>query len=1258
MAGRWRSRLHGIQLRHHHIKTGKELICHLLLSSIMSHGSAFECPFGCNTRKTFRKQSSLNAHMAQCRMRDSGVVKKNGKQELHLPINHPLSSSKHGNLNDVHRGNRFQAEEEHEICSDNSTTEPIQLETITNKHSTSFVGDEDTEEELSTTGLTDRRYEGGFEEYGSFEEHEDDSVMHNTETPLNEDTPNPATVSEIIKAAHSDQFTMEVMRQERTGKIVVYPAAKPKSCRVPSDVALLDLASILDKARCPNYMFDSILSWCKYAGKVGCDLSADRLPTRKAYFSKLEKRLATANMSVPSFYTKKVLLETAKINPDSSSSGFVESEVNYWDFSEQLISLLSDHSIFGDRANLNLNTVNPFLPNRDCKSTGGWYQDTIRAKGITGYDGNFLIGIVLAADRTGNTFNLRFGTEPLLFTLSIINENLWHQSRVWRPLAMIPCDRDSIGQARGNLHSKRNEGMGSSYRNYHAYVQVALESLRRVQSPTYLYWPYNEKGVVPPNAKSVYRGALSNNNVHELCQGLPVKNTVPSNKLRGVLTTLTLGENQRLMNVVCCVSHVILDGAGADKITCRHKGNVEQYNRISRGCDCSFEESDNTFVNCCPVSQARIIQGYHQLKWSKTYMDKDVGHFQKTIVESCAIHPCENAFWTIDFGASPNGMYSGPLTIDSMHAFEEGNNGRILVLLLGEQKSSHRFCARVDNIVDQRLRNASVPRQSSSKRLPRMCFSRGISSLSNLAAHERVGVMCALTLVSISLEAKGNGDIIMGRKLEGCPSEKRTAVMNRVVFCQLALLYHCWVDNGPHDVLFVDNSHRSERAIANQVHIQDAVSLIGEYQKITFPRNQGNGHKTQKFHDWYKHMIPSIVHAGNGRRIKADTSEKMHKYFCKAPGETALKHSQDVFLRGVCSRLTTTSMLNQTRGLLGLGESQMEDDINPQIQFRSLGYKKSVTSFARVQMSDSFATSVLIWNSDTTNQTGYDPFARDMIVHGCHQLKDKQFLPADASVRVYTELSIENTTFRCHPNYRKENGPWFDWAMIKWGCQMKSHWKVAPVLWEPNPGAVNSIASSYQEVLLSLHDHLENSTPFRERPPPTNTEINIYVPARIVAFLECPATETTTPVMYAVLESCQSECYTDSLLTRRWRKTPGTASQRCIVVEVTAIACPCYVLESDPGFPKEGVPDSTASLIVHEVFDRKTSWGQKFLDVVNRGLPTVCYADVRSHLSKLLKSEKRKRNQNVEPQTEPRNHTKKRHRESTTMKGREKESRR
>ena len=393
--------------------------------------------------------------------------------------------------------------------------------------------------------------------------------------------------------------------------------------------------------------------------------------------------------------------------------------------------------------------------------------------------------------------------------------------------------------------------------------------------------------------------------------------------------------------------------------------------------------------------------------------------------------------------------------------------------------------------------------------------------------------MCALTLVTISLETNGKGHIIMGRNAKGCPSERRIAVMDKVIFCQLSLLLHSWVDNGPHNLLFMENNHRSQNSVRNQRTIQDAISLIGEYQKLAFPREAGNGHQTQKFHDWYKHVVLSIVLAGNGRRIKADVSEKMHKFFCKAPGETALKHSQEVFLRGVCTRLTTSAVLDATRAILDLNENVSNDQPMSQVQFVAHGVKKTVQSCAHVFVSDNVDTSKIAWNSSTTKQLMYDSFVCDMIIHGCHAIRKMNPL-SESVIRIYTELAIEGTLFRCHPSYRKENGPWYDWAMIKWGCRMKPKWKVAVKLWKPSPSAVSSIKTEYREVLLSLHDHLEDCPPFRENKPPScHSEIDIYVPARICAFLECTFTGVLEPKMYAVIESCESECSTDSLLTRR-----------------------------------------------------------------------------------------------------------------------------
>ena len=1153
----------------------------------MLSGGKFRCKNKtCTSNRSFSSLRVYNAHLAQC-----------GRARFTIGTGPEVTSQAKTKNNEVYEdySQHPDSDDDERLHDQSHAFNPQQDDMAEDKDDNMAEDDDDN---LDVPGLPSH-----YHETSSYSNDDDALSTCSDDLPCNSTT--------YVAASGQNSIPSQVQKLVLNGNFVVQKASRPHVSRIPTDLALLDLARLLDSARCPHYMFDKVIAWCKYAGQVGCNPTLDRLTSRDVFFSKLEKRLSQIDVTVPKFKSKRVQLETAIINGDHS---LLTSEINYWDFEEQIRSLFQDQSIFGDINNLNVNPVNPYLPMREYKKSGAWYQDTIRAKNITGYDGNFLVGIVIAADRTGNTWNQRFGTEPLLFTLSIIKESLWHHPKVWRILAMIPCDKDYKGQAAGNLHNNRKGGQGHACRNYHTYLRVALESLRRVQSPTYIYWPYNNKGEVPHNAHLMYRAARNTKDIRALCRGEPLFNSVPADLMNGVKINLVLGDDQKNMNVVCSVSHIILDGEGADKFTCRHVGKQKKFNRISRGCDCTFDECDDPFVNCHPVSQAKIIEAYYQTKWSDTYLNQPDGVFEHEMVDTCAVHACENAWWPIDFGYQPNGMYSGPLPIDSLHAFEEGNNKRILTLILGEQNSSHAFCARVDNVVDLRLRR-NVPKQGASKRLPRLSYSRGISSLSLLAAHERVGVMCALTIVTLSLIPQKKGHYIMGRNPEPYTSKKERdqVVLDRLVFCQLSLLFHSWVDNGPHALLFVGkNGGLSADAHRNRNAIQKAISLLGELQKMVFPREQGDGHHTQKFHDWYVHTLPSLIHAGNGRRIKADVSEKQHKYFCKAPGQTAQKHSQEVFLRGVCNRLHTTDVLNHTRALFELDHESEDNEEPPREKFDGTSYKKHVSSpcFLNIE------TATITWRRGSDCNRDYTPFVKNMIVYGCNHLKQGGLLLDEKTVSIFTELNIDDVVLRCHPHYRKQVGAWFDWAMIKWKCEMKREWRASKTLWRPS----SSSQTTHREVLLSLHDHLESAKQFKtDEPLKPGDCVEIFVPARLLAFVEGRSLpDSDVPVMYAIIHSCESECATDSLITRRWKKLPGAPKKACQVVEVSSIACPCYVVEAEPGFHEDNSPQSH-DMLIHEVFDRRTSWGNKFLEVVDRGLTTVCHKDVKSKLDKIAR---------------------------------------
>jgi hypothetical protein len=367
-------------------------------------------------------------------------------------------------------------------------------------------------------------------------------------------------------------------------------------------------------------------------------------------------------------------------------------------------------------------------------------------------------------------------------------------------------------------------------------------------------------------------------------------------------------------------------------------------------------------------------------------------------------------------------------------------------------------------------------------------------------------------------------------------------------------------------------------------------------------------------------MLSALILAGNGRRVKTDVSEKQHKYFCKAPGTTALKRSQEVFLRCVCDRLTTTSVLNQTRSLFQLDEVEKDEHFVPQQINNKTQFVKTKGVAAFVLMGKAPDSSKIFWNESKANRVGYHPFVHDMIVHGCHKLRDENLIGSNP-VPIYTEMKERDTIFRCHPNYRADVGAWFDWVMIKWDASMNKEWKVASSLWKPT--ATNAVQD--KEVLLSLHEHLEDVEPFDpDNRPGNNDDITLFVPARILAFVEgCSSSnDSQIPIMYAIVQSCEYTCHTDSLITRRWRKTCGPAKKAVHFVDVDSIACSCYVIEAEPGFYIDNNQVGHHNFHVHEVFDRKTSWGRKFLQVVNRGLTTLCRQDLKVKLNEIAKNRK------------------------------------
>ena len=117
--------------------------------------------------------------------------------------------------------------------------------------------------------------------------------------------------------------------------------------------------------------------------------------------------------------------------------------------------------------------------------------------------------------------------------------------------------------------------------------------------------------------------------------------------------------------------------------------------------------------------------------------------------------------------------------------------------------------------------------------------------------------------------------------------------------------------------------------------------------------------------------------------------------------------------------------------------------------------------------------------------------------------------------------------------------------------------------------------------------------------------VQYLVPGKILGFL------VGRSRAHVVLHSCDSTCTTNSLLTRRWSllggrpevtRKRGEEPPPVYLVDLEQLCCPIFVVEENPGFDETG--DDPSRLFVHEVRDRKHSWGRLFLECAHQSVKT------------------------------------------------------
>jgi hypothetical protein len=278
-------------------------------------------------------------------------------------------------------------------------------------------------------------------------------------------------------------------------------------CFTTPDFVETKLLKLMDDAHAPHFLYQDVLNWAKEAKQSGYDFRPKRT-TRRAQIKHVEK-LAQLQYCRP---------ETIRLTLPGDG---VVVPVTRFPFINMLYSLLSDSELVGDLSNLDVNPENPFGKYQSegdyltTVNSGAWYQTAYKNL-IKDPEKDFLLPIVFACDETKLSKTGKTGCWPLLFTTTLFNQKLRNKASAWRPLGYV-YDINIVDSKQERAHQS-NEYKGE---RLHAVFRTLLESFIEAQN----------------------EGLLDN-------------------------VTVTLGGQQRTVNLRIPVVFIIGDMQGGDKICC------------------------------------------------------------------------------------------------------------------------------------------------------------------------------------------------------------------------------------------------------------------------------------------------------------------------------------------------------------------------------------------------------------------------------------------------------------------------------------------------------------------------------------------------------------------------------------------------------------------------------------------------------------------------------------------------------------------
>jgi hypothetical protein len=483
------------------------------------------------------------------------------------------------------------------------------------------------------------------------------------------------------------------------------------------------------KAAVPLYLVDGILKIV--SEEVGLKrLNLNAIPCQRSVMKDLSRLF-----HVPSPLPINIPLERTVMEQQNGefprSSSFPT-----FSFLEQLQDLLSMSDIFSDIGNLVVNPDDPWLPYKRSGSYVDEMQDAEWFLNAQNPDPNpiyFDLGLLLYTDKTGKGALNPHGMEPIVFTLTMLREAVRQRPECWRPLGFIPQFRKSSSALeRVQKQSKRTSGR--LVRNYHLVLDALLSGIVECQKnpPIVRMRIGNEWKFVMVRIflEAVLGDALSND---VICGRVQSRNSSSMRLCRACHIPQVVSDD----SAHCCkyliqkhMERIIISALGPES-DISNPGYQNKWEAFV----------DEMIVNTGPSTATQKLLTRRKYDAALQRRKEICTQILRVVLGS---HVVDNAFFRISCGNNPRGIFGATAT-DPMHAVEEGIIPNFVEVVIDPLPDSAK--ATLDSLVET-LFSKSSNRSSQRSLYPRISFSGGYSSLTQLSADEKVGKLFALAIVA------------------------------------------------------------------------------------------------------------------------------------------------------------------------------------------------------------------------------------------------------------------------------------------------------------------------------------------------------------------------------------------------------------------------------------------------------------------------------------------------------------------------------